>query len=150
MLLIRKLRFRIALWCWARVLPALVWRRDLTSLMALTKPAPRVPYRGLAAEYIVRRVKKTTRRPWLMRDRPCLRDGILAMRFLRLAGYEPTLHFGLDKNSVGADTLSAHCWVALNNKIMLNPPTPSMIEILIYARDQLLPPAREASPAAQG
>lgn len=147
---LRKLRFRIALWFWARLIPFLAWRRNLGSLLALTKPRSVAPYRGLAADYISRRVKKATRRPWVMRDRPCLREGVLAIRFLRLAGFDPTLHFAVDRNSVSHDVLSAHCWVVLDDKAMLNPPTPSMVEILVYAGDRLIPPASRGASVALG
>lgn len=146
--MLQRIRFRLALSVWARLVPILAWERNLSSLLALTRPRPATPYRGLQAEYIVRRVKKATRRPWLMRDRPCLREGVLALRFLRLAGYNPTLHFAVDRDSVTRDALSAHCWVVLDQKTMLNPPTPSMVEILIYAEDQLGPPASGRAPAA--
>ncbi len=148
--LLRRLRFRVALWFWARLLPVLAWERNLTSLLALTKPREVVPYRGLAADYIARRVKKATRRPWVMRDRPCLREGVLAIRFLRLAGFAPTLHFAVDRTSVTRDMLSAHCWVVLDQQTMLNPPTSSMVEVLVYAGDRLIPPAPGGSPLIIG
>ncbi|HEX6000466.1 MAG TPA: lasso peptide biosynthesis B2 protein, partial [Hyphomicrobiaceae bacterium] len=95
------------------------------------------------------RVKRATRRPWLMRDRPCLRQGLLAMRFLRLAGYRPVLHFAIDRTSVSRDVLSAHCWVSLDGEVLLNPATPSMVEILSYVEDRLVPsaPSSAVSPA---
>ena len=111
---LRKVRFRLSLWAWALLLPLLAWRRDLTALLALTRVGPDEPYAGLAPGYIARSVKRTTRRPWLMRDRPCLREGLLAMRFLRLAGYEPVLHFAVDRTSVTRNVLAAHCWVTLD------------------------------------
>ena len=148
--LLRRLRFRLALWLWARLLPFLAWRRNLNSLLALAKPREVVPYRGLAADYISRRVKKATRRPWVMRDRPCLREGVLAIRFLRLAGFEPTLHFAVDRTSVAQDMLAAHCWVVLDQQTMLNPPTPSMVEVLVYAGDRLNPPPPGGSPLTVG
>lgn len=147
---LHKLRFRAALWLWARVLPLLAWERSLTSLLAVTKPRAARPYRGLAPEYIARRVKKSTRRPWVMRDRPCLRQGVLALRFLRLAGFEPTLHFAVDRDSVSRDMLSAHCWVVLGQRIILNPLTPSMVEVLVYAGDRLVPPAQARVTMAHG
>ncbi len=146
MLVIRTLRFRVALWFWARLLPVLAWERNLVSLLALARPGRATPYRGLSAEYIARRTKKATRRPWVMQDRPCLRDGVLAVRFLRLAGFAPTLHFGVDKESVSRDMLSAHCWVVLDQQTVLNPPTPSMVEVLVYVGDRLIPPAPGGSP----
>lgn len=145
-----KLRFRLALWFWARFIPVLAWRRNLTSLLAVAMPREVTPYRGLAADYICRRVRKTTRRPWVMRDRPCLRSGVLAIRFLRLAGFEPSLHFAVDRMSVAQDVLAAHCWVVLDQQTMLNPPSPSMVEVLVYAGDRLIPPAPGGSPLIVG
>jgi hypothetical protein len=47
------------------------------------------------------------------------------------------------------DALSAHCWVVLDEKTLLNPPSPGMVEILIYAGDRLMPSApRSASATA--
>jgi hypothetical protein len=128
----QRLRFRIALWCWARLLPLLAYRRDLQSLLALTAPAARKPYSGLAAAYVAKRVKRAGRKPWFMRDRICLRDGLLGYRFLRLAGYEPELHFGVDRTSVTHSRLSAHCWLVLDNVALLNPPGPNLVEMLVY------------------
>lgn len=144
--MLSKVRFRVALWVWTRLLPGLAWRRSLSSLLDLTMPGNRSPYRGLTSAYIVRRVRKATRRPWLMRDRPCLREGVLALRFLRLAGFDPMLHFGVDRTSVTRDVLSAHCWVVLERKIVLNPPAPGMVEVLVFAGDSLIPPTRAAAP----
>jgi hypothetical protein len=98
---IERLRFKTALWLWARLVPVLAWRRDLPSLIDATAPPPRVAYRRLSADYIARRVRRATRKPILMRDRPCLRDGLLGYRFLRLAGFEPELHFGVEPASRG-------------------------------------------------
>ena len=146
---LRIIRFRLALWFWTKLLPLLAWRgRSLSSLLALAKPRDTTPYSGIPADYIINRVKKATKRPVVMSDRPCLREGILAHRFLRLAGYEPTLHFGLDRESIARSALSAHCWVVLGRKIVLNPPTPSMMEILVYANDGLIQPASLTNSAA--
>src|SRR3990172_7581605 len=109
----QRLRFRIALWCWARLVPLLAYRRDVQSLLALTAPTARKPYSGLAAAYVAKRVKRAGRKLWFMRDRHCLRDGVLGFRFLRLAGFEPELHFGIDRESVTKSRLSAHCWLVL-------------------------------------
>ena len=130
--MMQSLRFRIDLWCWARVLPLIAYRRELQSLLALTAPAARTPYRGLAAAQVAKRVKRASRKPWFMRDRQCLREGVLAYRFLRLAGYEPELHFGVDRQSLTKSQLSAHCWLVLDKVTLLNPPDPHMIEVLVY------------------
>jgi hypothetical protein len=60
-----------------------------------------------------------------------LREGVLADRFLRLAGFEPELHFGVERQSIEQHTLKAHCWVVLDDKIILNPPATPMIEVLV-------------------
>jgi hypothetical protein len=126
------LRFRLALWIWARWLPVLAYyRRDLKSLINSVVPASDTRYRGLEAAYISKRVRRVVRKPWLMRDRPCLRSGLLAYRFLALAGHKPELHFGVDQASVSASRLSAHCWVVLDGRVILNEPARGMIEVFV-------------------
>jgi hypothetical protein len=143
MTLLRKARFRLSLWIWARLLPFLAWNRGLKSLMRLVEVGTRVPYCGLAAGYIVRSVQRVTRDPVLMRDRSCLRRGLLATRFLRLAGYRPELHFGIDRTSVSNSVLSAHCWITLSGELMLSPAldpaTSTLVEVLSYTDHGLLP-----------
>jgi hypothetical protein len=129
------LRFRISLWVWARIVPVLAWRSDLVTLLNRVSPPSGTPYSGLAADLIAYRTKRATRRPRVMADRPCLREGILADRFLRLAGYQPELRFGISRQSVAQDKLAAHCWVVLHGKIILNPPATDMIEVLVRDRD---------------
>lgn len=146
MTLLRKVRFGVSLWACARALPLLARGRDLNALLALTRVGRGEPYRGLAPGYIARRVKRATRRPRLMRDRPCLRQGLLAMRFLRLAGYRPVLHFAVDRTSLARSVLAAHCWVTLDGEVLLNPATPTMVEILSYADGCLIPAGPGSAP----
>jgi Transglutaminase-like superfamily len=128
---LEQLKFKTALWLWARWVPVLAWRRDLQSLIDATAPPQRVSYSHQSASYIAKRVRRATRRPFLMRDRPCLREGLLAYRFLWLAGFRPELHFGVDPGSVASDRLRAHCWVVLDGSIVLNAPEHGMVEILV-------------------
>jgi hypothetical protein len=67
-----------------------------------------------------------------MRDRRCLREGLLAFRFLSMAGYRPVLRFGVERTSLNRSSLSAHCWIELDQTVILNPPTPGMVEILAW------------------
>jgi hypothetical protein len=128
---LKKLRFHLSLWLWARLLPAMTWGRDLKSLLDLASPSQAPSsYRGLATGYIVRRVKRVCRRPWLMRSRPCLREGLLAYRFLTLAGHAPVLRFGVEKGGTASSDVSAHCWVDVGRETVLNPPPAGMIGIL--------------------
>jgi hypothetical protein len=125
------IRFRLELFTWARLLPILAYRRDLKSLMAKADPSARRRYVGMSSADVIKRVRRAVRRPWFMRNRQCLREGVLAYRFLTLAGFDPEIHFGVDRTSIAKERLSAHCWIALNDNIILNPPTPSMIEVLV-------------------
>src|SRR5690349_15094261 len=107
----RQLVFRADLWLWARLLPVLAFRRDLPSLLAFACSRTGRPYIGFAPAYVAKRVKRVVRKPWLMRNRQCLREGVLAYRFLRQAGHEPRLHFGIDRKSLNQSLVAAHCWV---------------------------------------
>lgn len=127
---LRRLALRLHVALWARWLPVLAREPDLRRLLTRAAPPPGTPYAGIPAEAILRRVRRTCRRPVLMRDRPCLREGLLAYRFLHLAGFRPRLHFGVDRNSAAAPRLSAHCWVSLDGRVVLNPPLPSHVEML--------------------
>jgi hypothetical protein len=132
---ITKIRFRIALWCDARLLPFRVWReRPLAEVLSLARPPRRVSYAGLPIAYILKRVVKTTRRPILMRDRRCLRQGILAFRFMAAAGYNSELHFGVDRTSL-AGSIKAHCWLVHRGTTVLNPPNPTTVPIFVHGAE---------------
>jgi hypothetical protein len=131
-ILFTRMRFRVALWWDARLLPLRVGRLPLASVLALARPGVHRHYHDLALAYIVRHVRRTLRRPLLMRDRRCLREGLLACRFLAAAGYEPELHFGIDRTSVRGPGVQAHCWVVHHGETVLNPPQTNMVTIFIH------------------
>jgi transglutaminase superfamily protein len=134
-LTLRDLRFRSSLWLWSKLVPLMAHDRELAALLALTCPPAATPYRGLAADHIVKSVKSSCRRPWLMRKRRCLREGLLAFRFLSMAGHTPVLRFGVERGSVArGQRLSAHCWIEVENEKILNPPLPGIVEILCHPR----------------
>lgn len=111
---------RRLIWWHARLLPAIARRRDLQSLLRYASVQPDPDFAGLPAEAIAEWVVAATRRPWLMRNRRCLRQGLLAMRFMRLAGHDPELHFGIDRQSLAAPSVAAHCWIVLGGRPVLN------------------------------
>jgi hypothetical protein len=117
-------------WLSARILPLLVGRQDMNGVRRYTASPERMPYAGLSADYIIGRVVRASRRPWLMRDRRCLREGLLGFRFLSLAGYRPELRFGVDVKSAGRPTIKAHCWVCLGDRAIIGDRLPDMVEIL--------------------
>jgi hypothetical protein len=132
--------FRTSLWLSARLLPFRVRHRSLTDVLGLLRSGPSELYRGLPLAYIVKRVRRTARRPILMRDRRCLREGMLAFQYLTAAGYKPELHFGIDTTSVSGPSLKAHCWIVCDNETVLNGPDATMKPILVY-RDGVASPA---------
>lgn len=137
--------FRLALWCEARLMPLRIRDRPMAELLALADGPVLPGFRGLPARYVARRVRTTTRRPWFMTKRPCLREGILAYRFLRAAGFAPELRFGIDRDSIDEPAIRAHCWVVLGGEVILNPPEPGLVTILEHSADRLSQPAGVAA-----
>lgn len=129
------LRLRLAadVFIRARLLP-LRLPRDLPfeRMLELATPPEGAPYRGLSPGMIASTVNRALRHPVLMRDRRCLREGVLCFRFLRAAGFDPRLHFGVDPGSVGAGRLSAHCWVTLDGKTLAGGTATPMVALHVY------------------
>ena len=126
-----RLRFRVSLWLAARLLPSRVAHKPLQQVLDIAEPTS-LRFAGLHHDYITARVLRATRRPWLMRDRRCLRQGLLGCRFLAEAGYAPELHFGIDGDSIGTHRLAAHCWVCIQGKPVLNDRIKDMPTILVH------------------
>lgn len=135
--LLTTLRFRIDLWLAARSLPWRVSGKSFEQILAMASPGEgEVDYAGLPVEYISRRVRKSVRRPWLMRDRRCLREGLLGFEFMRRSGYSPELHFAVDPASVSTDRISAHCWVCLEGKPVLGDRLGDQVTIFVHRTRQ--------------
>jgi hypothetical protein len=130
--LLTTFRFRIDLWLAARSLPWRVSGKSFEQILAMASPEDRLDYAGLPVDYISRRVRKSVRRPWLMRDRRCLREGLLGFEFMRRSGYSPELHFAVDPASVSSDRISAHCWVCLDGKPVLGDRLGDQVTIFIH------------------
>ena len=128
---IKYLRLKLAVRAWALWLPVLALGKDLQPLLARAAPGRGTPYSGLSPDTIARCCRKVVRRPMLMADRPCLREGLLLNRFLAMAGFAPTLHFGVDRASLNTPRAKAHCWVRLGESVF-NPPDPDMVEIYTH------------------
>lgn len=125
--------FSASVWIAARLLPACVGSSELDRLLAMATPPPgAAAYREFSAPAIVSAVKRAARRPWVMRDRRCLREGLLAFRYLSLAGHRPLLHFALEPGSLRDRKMSAHCWVTVDDEVLMNPPTPTMMTLFAW------------------
>lgn len=130
-------RLRLELFWRARLLP-LHLPRDLPfeRMLALATPPEGAPLRGLPAPEIAARVHRALQRPILMRDRRCLREGVLCFRFLRAAGFDPRLHFGVDPSLVQGRRFSAHCWVTLEGTILAGDIGVPMVALHVFPDDR--------------
>jgi hypothetical protein len=130
----KRAAFRLELWSRARLLPFQLAARDtLEGILELAEPpAGRRRFLGLPAARIVRAVRRTLRHRLLMRDRPCLREGLLAYRFLAEAGYRPRLHFGVDPGIMASASTVAHCWVTLDGATVIGGSRTPFVEVLVY------------------
>ena len=122
------------------MLPFRVRQLPLNEILRLVQPGHSTPYKGLPVAHILRCVRRTARRPILMRDRRCLREGLLAFKFLGAAGYKAELHFGIDTTTLSRPDLKAHCWIVCGNQTVLNPPDANMKPILVYRDGVAAPP----------
>jgi hypothetical protein len=128
---LKYLRLELAVRAWSLWVPVLALGKDLAPLLARAAPAAGTPYSGLSADSIARCCRRAVRRPILMRDRSCLREGLLLNRFLIMGGFAPTLHFGVDRDSLHSPRAKAHCWVELGEQVF-NPPEPNMVELHVH------------------
>jgi hypothetical protein len=131
--LLTRARFRIALWCEAKSMPFRVRsNRPLSWVLRFASGSGRARYQGLQAEYVLKHILGATRRPYLMRDRRCLRQGLLAYRFLRAAGHDVELHFGVDQTRLQRVDMRAHCWIVQNGRAILNEPPEHIVPVLVH------------------
>jgi len=125
-------------------LPRLLRRKPLLAVLAELTPAASSA-RGAPAE-IVALTQRILARPWRMRGRPCLREGLLAYHALRAAGHPAAIHFGVLRGSQRLARLRAHCWVSLDRDVLLNRPEGDYAELLVYDGRPI--PLREGERAA--
>jgi hypothetical protein len=114
-------------------LPFVARGSRMDRLLAASMPAPGVVrYPDLSIETVVDAVKRATARPWRMRGTRCLREGVLAFRFLRLAGHPAVIAFGVERDSIGSKSLKAHCWVTVDGRPVINPPYPGIVPVMAH------------------
>lgn len=132
--------FAASLWISARLMPVFAKSAPIGALLRMATPAGQTAaYTVLSSDEIVASVKRVTRRPWRMRGRRCLREGLLAFRYLSLAGHRPLLHFAVEKETLRTDRPKAHCWISVNDEVAMNPPSPTMLELFAYDGSQSIP-----------
>lgn len=127
-----RMKFRAELWLAARILPFQIAGKSFQDVLKVVPSRPNAAYGDLPADYICRAVRKATRNPILMRDRKCLRQGLLAFGFMAQAGHKPELRFGINPASTSAPALAAHCWVCLDDIPVLSDKDPDMVTIHVH------------------
>ena len=90
------------------------------------------PYRHLSVRRIRAIIRRRLARPRVMIRRACLRHGLVLYHFLRLIGLAPRLHLAVYPPSVDPRRLHGHCWVGLDGKPLLSPPSGPAAEILTW------------------
>ncbi len=127
------LLLRSELWLRARLIPFQMRGRTLNQMLELVEPsAPRACFAELSPDYAMRAVRHVTRHPWVMRDRRCLREGLLAYRLLVEAGFQPRLHFGVEPGAVTSARVAAHCWVTLDGRTVIGESETPYVEIFVH------------------
>jgi hypothetical protein len=142
--------FRLNLWLAARLMPAFVKRRDLSHILANATPkAHQQGSLALSPNEIVESVKSVVARPWRMKGRRCLREGLLTFYYLKLSGKHPLLRFGLLKGTLTTAKPRAHCWIVLNGETILNPPEGPMVHLFDYDGARSIPASGASNWSAQ-
>lgn len=125
--------FRLNLWFAARLMTIYAKRRPLGDLLRRAEPdGGKRAFCERPAETIVDAVKASVARPWRMRGRRCLREGLLCFYYLSLAGYSPVLYFGIVAKTASGPHPRAHCWLVLNGQTILNAPVEPMVELFSF------------------
>jgi hypothetical protein len=109
-------RLRAAIWARSIVLPDLSRVAPLERLLRWYTPdEPSPAWDGLHACAILDHIDRHLAGCRRMRGRRCLRRGLLAFYFLRLAGHPAVLHMGVFARPQGR-TL-AHCWTSVGEMV---------------------------------
>jgi hypothetical protein len=88
----------------------------------------------MTEDQVLMLVERRLRHPWRMRNRPCLRKGLLLFYLLRSAGIPAVLQFGVYANR--AKPLKAHCWVMVNGRCLADPPDDQCVVVLEHPCEQ--------------
>lgn len=104
----------------AAAVPLLLRFVGIDRLQRWLEPAasPRIPRPGRkSAEDLVRRVDGLLRLGWPLVRRGCLVRGLTVYRFLREAGFNVSLCFGMGRPD-GVEDFTGHCWVELEGRAL--------------------------------
>jgi hypothetical protein len=95
-------------------------------------PAPRIPLGEPAeVERLIRRIDRLIRIGWPVVRRGCLVRGITRYRFLREAGVDASLCFGIGRLP-GEESFTGHCWLEMDGRAVAEPREPRPIYTETY------------------
>jgi hypothetical protein len=125
---------RLAVWTRSVVLPDLSRLAPLEQLLRWYTPSePSAAWLHLSAREILAHIDGHLAGCRRMRGRRCLRRGLLAFYFLRLAGHPAVLHVGVFARPQGR-TL-AHCWTTCSTaagELIDDPPQAPCVPVLAW------------------
>ncbi len=125
-------RLLLDIWIAARFLPFRIRGKSFSEILRLAENGNQGDVPHLPVPDIARFVRKAVRNPILMRDRRCLRAGLVGYEYLRRAGYRPQLHFAVDEVSIGSPRISAHCWVSIDGEEVINNRMDGQVTIYVH------------------
>ena len=128
-------RFRFDVWLSTRILPFRLRGKAFNEILRDYPDAAAARYPRFPVDFIARTVRKAARNPLLMRDRRCLRTGLVGFDYFYRCGYSPELHFAVDSGSLNADRLSAHCWVTVDGHEVVNRRNSGQVTIYVHRAD---------------
>ncbi len=134
-------RLFFGIWLAARMLPFRIRGKSFAQILAAADNGTANDYPQFPLAVITRYVRKAVRNPVLMRDRRCLRAGLVGYEYLRRSGYQPELHFAVDEATLDSNRLSAHCWVSVAGEEVVNRHKDGQVTIYVH---------RAAAPGLQG
>ncbi|HWE60690.1 MAG TPA: lasso peptide biosynthesis B2 protein [Chloroflexota bacterium] len=120
------------IFCVAAIVP-LLFRLPLPWLQTLLAPrrAPR-PTAPAQEEWVIDAVQGMLRRGYPLLRRGCLTRGVTLYYFLRRAGVEVTLCFGLGRAASGSGGMEGHCWLVKRGEPLLEARDPRPLYTVMY------------------
>ncbi|MES1243140.1 MAG: lasso peptide biosynthesis B2 protein [Acidobacteriota bacterium] len=117
----------------AAVVPLLLRLVKLPQLGDRLEPAapPRDPADPAMVDRLVRRIDLLLRLGWPIVRRGCLVRGLTRYRFLREAGVDAALCFGIGRLP-GEESFTGHCWLELDGRALAEPREPRPIYTETY------------------
>lgn len=109
------MRSAVRVLLFAAASPLLLRAVKLERLGAWLEPRTSGKTSAQPAEALVRRIDRLLRLGWPLVRRGCLVRGMTLYRFLREAGFEASLCFGMGQPE-GESDFTGHCWIELDGQ----------------------------------